>query len=310
VRKPHFLFLALFIASLASTAQAVPPESDLKGEDRDNSKLAVFIEPGISFLGFGDREKFQDAIDTIYKEYKTEALTSSESTYVAKQDFQKVNFCFPVSAGIQWQWREDNFITAGAGYLYDNESIVLTDRKDKIHNYSYTLQAFPAFLEYRLAISKKLISLAGQSLFSVALRWYWLLPGTEIYSSWGHIKGNVSPLGNGFGFNLGYLITTWKNINIYGDIGYTKLTVKSNDPFSKVVPDTSSSKAKWDLGGLQLQIRFSLGVINKKISEPETQAPAIQKEVDSIPAQEVSRQADSLDSLPPPPPPPAPEGKE
>ena len=51
---------------------------------------------------------------------------------------------------------------------------------------------------------------------------------------------------------------------IYGDIGYSRIIVQSDDPFSKVVPDTDTDKAKWDLGGLMLQFRFSFGVINQK----------------------------------------------
>ena len=229
-------------------------------EEQDKSSLSFFVQPGISFLNFSDRSQFQKAIDTIYADFKAQAITKEESLYVAKQDFQKVNFCFPVSLGFQWQWRQDHFVSLGAGFIYDNESVVLTDRRDKIHNYEYTLQGFPLFLEYRLAIPKNLITISGESLFSVAFRWYWMLPGTEIYSSWGQIKGDTPIWGNGFGFSLGYLVTTWKSIHIYSDLGFTSITVDSDDSFSKVVPNGSTKKASWNLGGIQLQFRFSFGV--------------------------------------------------
>lgn len=45
-----------------------------------------------------------------------------------------------------------------------------------------------------------------------------MLPGTEIYSSWGHIQGETPIWGNGFGLSLGYLVTTWKSIHIYSDL--------------------------------------------------------------------------------------------
>lgn len=263
-----FTFAVFFL--LCSANLFAQPDNRHGQETEDLSVLSVFAQPGISFLSFGDRDLFQAEIDTVYKDFKAQALTEDESLYVAKQDFQKVNFCFPISAGLQWQWREGNFVSLGAGYTYDNESVVLTDRKDKIHNYEYTLQAFPLFLEYRIAIPKNLISLSEASLFSISARWYWMLPGTEIYSTWGHISADKSILGNGFGVSIGYLVTSWKSIHIYGDIGYTRISVESKSPFSKVVPTGSSTKkAEWDLGGLALQFRFSFGVINKKTAAEE-----------------------------------------
>ncbi len=244
-------------------------ENLTQGDDasEDKSILSFFIQPSISFLGFDNREKFQAEVDSVYKRYMAQALTEAESSYVAKQDFQKVNFCFPVTAGLQIQWRTGHFVSTGFGFIYDNESVVVTDRKDKIHHYNYTLQGFPLYLEYRVAIPTNLISLSNTSLFSIALRWYWMLPGTEIYSSWGHIEAENSPFGNGFGVSLGYLVTTWKNIHIYGDIGYSRIIVESDEPFSGVVPDSDTKKAKWDLGGLQLQFRFSFGIVNSNKAE-------------------------------------------
>jgi hypothetical protein len=182
---------------------------------------------------------------------------------VAKQNFQKVNFCFPIFGGLQFQVRQDHFVSAGLGFIYDNESVVLTDRKNKSHNYSYTIQGIPLFLEYRLAIPVNLMTLSDGGLFSIALRWYWTLPGTEIYSSWGKIDADNSPFGAGFGLSVGYLIASWKGLNIFGDIGFSTIKVKSKETFADIVPGGPEEKAKWDIGGLQLQIRVSFGVWNK-----------------------------------------------
>ncbi|MBP5246342.1 MAG: hypothetical protein J6Z31_00560 [Fibrobacter sp.] len=257
--------LLVAFAVLCTSLWALPNNGSpgVSESSDDKSILSFFIQPSISFIGFDNREKFQAQVDTIYKHYKAQALTEAESSYVAKQDFQKVNFCFPITAGLQLQWREGHFVSAGFGYIYDNEEVVVTDRKDKIHSYSYTLQGFPLYLEYRVSIPQNLITLSNASLFSVSLRWYWMLPGTEIYSSWGRISANNSLLGNGFGVSLGYLVTTWKNIHIYGDIGYSRIIVESDEPCSGVVPDEDTDKAKWDLGGLMLQFRFSFGVVNR-----------------------------------------------
>lgn len=231
--------------------------------EHDNSRIAIFLQPAISFLSFEERDYFQDAIDTIYKEFRATAKNEEESLYVAKQNFQKVNFCFPIMGGLQFQVMQDHFVSAGLGFIYDNESVVLTDRKNKTHNYSYTIQGIPLFLEYRLAIPVNLMTLSDGGLFSIALRWYWTLPGTEIYSSWGKIDAENSPFGAGFGFSVGYLIASWKGLNIFGDIGFSTIKVESKESFSKIVPGGPTEKAKWDIGGLQLQIRVSFGVWNK-----------------------------------------------
>ena len=268
----------VLVAILATSAMA-----DEESSTRDRSRLSIFLQPAVSFLDFPEREYFQNAIDTLYYSFKEDALTESESLSVAKQDFQKVNFCFPLSAGLQYQILKDNFISAGVSFIYDNESVVLTDRKNRTHNYSYTIQGIPFFLEYRLGVPKNLMTLSGESLFSIAVRWYWVLPGTEIYSTWGKLDAKTPLLGAGFGVSVGYLIANWKNFNIYGDIGFSSIKVESEKKFSKIVPDGPDQRAKWNIGGLTMQIRIGFGLWN----EPE---PVEEKDDDDddVKAPEVS----------------------
>lgn len=237
--------------------------------EHDNSRISIFLQPAISFLSFEEREYFQDAIDTIYRDFMSTALDEAESLTVAKQDFQKVNFCFPITGGLQFQLMEDHFISAGLGFIYDDESVVLTDRKNKTHNFSYTIQGIPLFLEYRLAIPTNFMTLSDGSLFSVAVRWYWALPGTEIYTTWGKLEAEKSIFGSGFGLSLGYMFASWKNFNIFGDIGFSSISVKSKKTFADIVPNGPDEKAKWDIGGLQLQIRVSFGVWNKPVPKDD-----------------------------------------
>ena len=255
--KSAFVLLALLFVATSAFAD------DEQKAQHDYSRIAVFAQPSISFLSFEERSYFQNAIDTIYADFRTQALTEEESLSVAKQNFQKVNFCFPVTAGIQFQPWQDQFISAGVGFIYDNESVVLSDRKNKAHNYSYTIQGVPMFLEYRIAIPTNLITLSNGGLFSLAVRWYWTLPGTEIYTTWGKLEAENKPFGAGFGVSLGYLIASWHNFNVYGDIGFSSIKVESKKTFADIVPDGPKEKAKWDIGGLQLQIRASFGVWNK-----------------------------------------------
>jgi len=256
--KSYFISL-LMVWLLSGTAFAASEEK----LDHDNSILSVFLQPSISFISFEERKYFQDAVDTIYYGFKSSAVNSAESLNVAKQDFQKVNFCFPITAGLQWQFIEDHFLSAGISFIYDHESVVLTDRRSGTHSYEYTLQGVPFFLEYRFALPKNFITLSTGGLFSVAVRWYWVLPGTEIYTTWGYLGAKTPLLGAGFGLSVGYLFASWKNFKLYGDIGFNSISVKSEKMFSDIVPNGPSEKAKWNLGGIQLQIRGSFGFWNK-----------------------------------------------
>ena len=258
--KSRNIFFSLVAALLISTVAFAASEEKL---DHDYSILSVFVQPSISFLSFEEREYFQNAIDSIYYGFKAEAVNDAESLNVAKQDFQKVNFCFPITAGIQWQFLEDHFLSAGIGFIYDNESVVLTDRKSNTHSYEYTLQGIPLFLEYRFALPKNFITLSTGGLFSIAVRWYWVLPGTEIYTTWGKLDAETPLFGAGFGVSVGYLFASWKNFKLYGDIGFSSISVKSNKKFSDIVDGGPDEKAKWNLGGLQMQIRGTFGFWNK-----------------------------------------------
>lgn len=260
MRQAGFKSILVLFATLLCATGASADDEESK-PTRDLSRLSVFAQPSISFLSFDQRKYFQNAVDTIYAEFKSQAVDAEESLYVAKQNFQKVNFCFPVTAGLQYQVTDGHFLSAGIGFIYDNESVVLSDRKNKAHNYSYTIQGVPAFLEYRLAIPGNLITLSNGGLFSVAVRWYWTLPGTEIYTTWGKLEANNKPWGAGFGVSLGYLIASWNGLNVFGDIGFSTIKVESKETFADIVPDGPTEKAKWDIGGLQLQIRISFGLI-------------------------------------------------
>ena len=258
--QSRFTILCILTALVFATNAFADSEEKL---DHDYSILSVFVQPSISFISFTEREYFQHAIDTIYYGFRESAVNSAESLNVAKQDFQKVNFCFPITAGIQWQFLQDHFLSTGIGFIYDNESVVLTDRNSKTHSYEYTLQGIPLFLEYRFALPKNFITLSTGGLFSIAVRWYWVLPGTEIYTTWGYLGAKTPLFGAGFGASVGYLFASWRNFKLYGDIGFNSISVKSNKKFSDIVPGGPDEKAKWNLGGILLQIRGTFGFWNK-----------------------------------------------
>lgn len=266
-----FRKVLICVAMVMSAALSIHAAEETTAE-HENSRLSIFVQPSVSFLDFEHRQYFQNAVDTIYYSFRENAVTESESLNVAKQDFQKVNFCFPISAGLQFQLAQDHFLSAGVGFIYDHESVILTDRKNRAHNYSYTIQGVPLFLEYRLAIPKNFMSLSNANLFSVSARWYWVLPGTEIYTTWGMLEAKTPITGAGFGISFGYLVASWKGFNIYGDVGYSTISVESNKKFSDIVDGGPEEKAKWNIGGLQMQFRVSYGVWNKPKALEDTTA--------------------------------------
>lgn len=226
---------------------------------QDSSGVALFIQPGIQFLGFDDRNRFQTELDSHYVQLRRYA--GDDSTNVTKQDYQKVNFAFPVYAGVQWHVRSHHSVAAGMGYIYDREAVVLSDGELQLQERYYTLQAIPAFIEYRLSISPHLIRLRDKDQFSILARWYWFLPGTEIYSSSGHVKANSDWTGNGWGVSLGYHLGSWRRLSLFGDLGFSSLRVHSDQTWDQVVQHSSPDKASWELGGIQMQIRASFGAI-------------------------------------------------
>jgi len=233
------------------TSIAPLPINDTTGADSVKIKrgLHFFASAGVQLINFKERSKFQGLLDEQYDKYTDDYMENSVG-YVTprKQDFQTVNLAFPLTAGMIWHFNEIHSIGLGAGFLYDNESVILKDKQSEFRNFSYTLQAFPLFMEYRLQISKNLISIRNVDYFSVLLRYYWMLPGTEIYSSdWGKAEADFEPLGNGYGVSLGYCFAKWEGFEIWGEMGYSSIDVKSSDE--------NGILDSWNLGGISVMVR-------------------------------------------------------
>jgi len=211
--------------------------------------LRFFASVGVQLINFKERLKFQDFLNAEFDKYKEDYSSDSKGYAIPqKQNFQTVNLAFPIMAGIMWQFNSIHSIGLGAGFLYDNESVILKDKMSEFTNYSYTLQAFPAFVEYRLGIPKNLISMKNADYFSVLLRYYWMLSGTKVSSSdWGGARADFEPLGNGFGVSLAYCFSRWGGFEIWGEMGYLSIDVKSDDE-----NDILNS---WNLGGISILVR-------------------------------------------------------
>ncbi|HSQ41378.1 MAG TPA: hypothetical protein VLM37_03765 [Fibrobacteraceae bacterium] len=267
------------------TPSTPPPGKGLEGKgpagsSLDSSRLSVFFQLGAAFLGFEDRDRFTRQLDSDYVDYKSEAIDSTDSANVVKQAYQTVNFCFPFSGGLDLTLSENHHLALGSGFIYDREAVVLTDRNADPHEFYYVLQGVPLFLEWRILISPRLMTLEGHDRFSASFRWWWFLPGTEIYSSWGKIKAQPDWTGAGWSFSLGYELFEWKGIHISADLGYSSLEVKSHSRWSKLVPTTdddedTTAHAAWSLGGFQMNFRASFALLRRDLPAPDSTATPV-----------------------------------
>jgi len=217
---------------------AIPIDTATSDSAKIKPGLSFFVSVGVQFINFKERSKFQTLLDAEYEKYEPPIIT---------QDFEPVNLAFPISAGLIWQFSDVHSLGLGVAFLYDNEAVILTDRHDNTHKFKYTLQAFPIFAEYRLLISPNLISLKDNDYFSLFLRYYWMLPHTEIKSSWGNAKADFEPLGNGYGIFLGYRFWEWAGLSVFGEMGYLSLDAKSSTK--------DGILNSWNLGGISILIR-------------------------------------------------------
>jgi len=210
--------------------------------------LHFFASAGAQFINFKERSTFQNRLISKYNEYEKDFIEEPDGyTIPIKQNFETVNLAFPISAGIIWQFSDVHSLGLGMSLVYDNESVILTDKQGKIHNFKYTLQTFPIFAEYRLLISPNLISLKDNDYFSIFLRYYWLLPPTGIKSSWGNAKADFEPLGNGYGIYLGYRFWEWAALSVFGEMGFLSLDAKSSTK--------NGILDSWNLGGITVLVR-------------------------------------------------------
>ena len=236
--------------TVKDTTKTAPTDTASTSSAKIKPGLHFFVSAGAHFITFEERSTFQTLLISKFNEYEDDYKIYKDSGSYAvpvKQDFETVNLTFPISAGIMWQFSEVHSLGLGVGFLYNTESVILTDKDSKNHNFEYTIQAFPAFVEYRLLISPNLISLRDNDYFSLFLRYYWLLPPTEIKSSWGKAKADFEPKGNGYGVFLGYRFWEWMGLSIFGEMGLVSLDAKSSSE-NRVLDS-------WNLGGISIFIR-------------------------------------------------------
>jgi len=232
-----------------TTLKSTPIDTATTDSAKIKPGLHFFVSVGAQFITFKERSTFQNRLISKYNKYEKDYIADSVGyTLPIKQDFETVNLTFPISVGIMWQFSDVHSLGLGVGFLRNTESVILTDKESKNHNFKYIIQAFPAFAEYRLLISPNLISLRDNDYFSLFFRYYWLLPPyTKISSSWGSAKADFEPQGNGYGIFFGYRFWEWAGLSVFGEMGLLSLDAKSSSE--------NGILDSWNLGGISVLIR-------------------------------------------------------
>jgi hypothetical protein len=252
------------VASLDST-QAAQPDSQpalqkMQSDfvlDIDTNYFYVQLASGLQFINFDSRALFERDMLVKYDTLLAQARTLEDTLRVRtqRQAYSKVNLAFPLQMSLHWHFAQDHYAGIGAAFVYNRESAILTDRSGKSREQYYALQAFPLFIEYRRVIPGSVATIKEKSEFSVFFRWYWLLPGTEIYSNNGVLTHQTKALGDGWGLFLGYKSATWKQLSLQGKLGYISLQASSNAPWQQLIPQYEGTEAaSWDLGGLSIEV--------------------------------------------------------
>lgn len=247
------------------TLQPLHPDSSSRAtqsllSDVDSLKIRFFIQPGLAFLQFDEQERFEDWADQQISQYYLAALNETDSSYISQQKFQQVLFCFPVHAGLDWQFYPGFYLTAGMGFMHTRESVILIDQRNRAQEIFFAVQSVPAFLECRMLMPASLLTITQGRLFFMSFRWWWLLQGTELYSNYGVLKAHTDRTGQGWSLHLGYELFRSGPFQILGDFSFSAIRAQSKQTWKAVVPGEQSEKAEWDLGGIQMSIRASIGL--------------------------------------------------
>ncbi len=234
----------------------------------DSSRFSIYIQAGIQFVDFDDRDRFFSEVAQT-KTYMQRENSFGNVVTVREQDtFEPVNFTIPVYLGFSSKITHNISVSTGIGYYFHTREIaILSEDEDDGKTFEYSLKAVPLFLEYRHKFSESLITIKEVRNFNFSFRWFWFLEQTEIratnrpvglakekirsiestesnytYSDIDNLnhekvlKSKFDPWGNGGGIYLGYEFNQWKSISLEGDIGVNIVKIQGTKPWSSLLP--------------------------------------------------------------------------
>jgi len=265
---------SIAVDSIEMDSLTTEPENVLEGLDLDvdTSRIQLFLRGGIQFVDFAKRELFDADLQRRQQRLLSQAEDFEDSLRVRTevQNYQKVNFAFPLGAGVSWQFLPRHYAGVSLSFFHDYENAILTDRNGNHLELYYALQGVPLNLEYRYRIPTAIAELTNAKEFSLLLRRTWMLPGTEIYSSSGVVEARPSTFGHGWGIYLGYRAFKWRNIIIFGDLGYSSVSVSADGQWNDLIAGSAdSSSVSWNTGGLSLNLSLMVKLFPREMSEDE-----------------------------------------
>ncbi len=234
----------------------------------DSSRFSIYLQAGIQFVDFDDRDRFFSEVQQTKTFMKMENSFGDEITIREQDTFEPVNFTIPLYIGFSSKITHNISLSTGIGYFFHTREIaILSEDEDEGKTFEYSLKAVPLFLEYRHKFSESLISIKEVRNFNFSFRWFWFLEQTEIRSTnrpiglakekirslestesqytytdidnLNHekiLKSKFNPWGNGGGIYLGYEFNQWKSISLEGDIGVNIVKIQGTNPWSSILP--------------------------------------------------------------------------
>jgi hypothetical protein len=243
-----------------------PRSSNASGiPEPDSGRVALFLQSGLRFVNFKNRNLFENEADYWLLEQRRLATTGTDSLRISRQAYENVNYAFPIAMGLTYRPFLNHYFSFSLGIMHTKESITVSDRQGKESEMFYTLQTIPLAIEYRRLISPNFLSINQGSDFSIMIRWFWFPANSEIYTQDAVLKASSELLGQGWGLALGYDFYEWRNFRFSGDLGFQSTRLESNQSWKTILPGTGpETKAAWNTGGLNLNIRVSYNLLKDK----------------------------------------------
>ena len=217
------------------------------------SPWSVVGELGYYFINFGDRYRMENEYDYELNILRQAADADSTSSGLEKaQEFEKVNFAFPVTLAFRYHPDTSYSLGVGMKYFGHTQEAILKDKDTNNIPIEYSLDAYTVFIEYRSLVSQELITLRNGVRFSYGIKYYWAMPFSHVAFSDKKIYSEFDPMGNGFSFHLGYTIRWFGRYQFNGELEYSRVNMQGEFPWSSILKSESGSseKASWGVGGI------------------------------------------------------------
>jgi hypothetical protein len=274
-----FSHLFFFLISFAQN-----PDSSDTTTDKTLPKKGLYfgLQIGAQFIDFEEKLLFEQDLETFIQKRHVEdsarADKLNDSTRSLQinnsrvlQPFDQVMIAFPagIILGIPLARHLDINLST-LSFWKKQEAIIETHAPDTVMSVSedtipgelknisrtYVIQSNLAGLGFKLYVPLNFLYIEDSRSVYVSYIHLWNMGGSEIYASEGNSYSGFPLSGIGYEISLGFQLRTWKQIAILGNMGVTKLTFSSSDPWSSILLQDLDEPMEWTLTSLKFNFQF------------------------------------------------------